>query len=234
MTRQALLCGVGYTIFFVTFQASRWAHLRVCDAEYSFWVRFGIGSGGRVLRGGASTGHGGSRVGVGVGPFSIGSGSGGGGSGLGRLVLAIGAVVVAAIVLVEVGARLLPVVIALPVTVGTTVFLIGREAQRRVVQLLYLVFNGVLLVLGVALLRSCRSALESAALNIPRESENDLSFREMLYSGLADGCSIAIWLQAIPVALLVIGCIVSATGRTLRGGRLSQTLARWVDHAETG
>jgi hypothetical protein len=42
-------------------------------------MRFGVGGGGRLLRGGASVGRGGVRGGAGVGPFSVSGGSRGGG-----------------------------------------------------------------------------------------------------------------------------------------------------------
>jgi hypothetical protein len=44
-------------------------------------MRFGIGGGGRIARGGFSVGRGGVRGGVGVGPFSLSGGSRGGDGG---------------------------------------------------------------------------------------------------------------------------------------------------------
>jgi len=57
-------------------------------------MRFGVGGGSRVARGGVSVGKGGLRGGVGVGPFSLSGGSSGGGGGISGLVvgfLALGA-----------------------------------------------------------------------------------------------------------------------------------------------
>lgn len=51
-------------------------------------MRFGLGGGGRIARGGFSVGRGGVRGGVGVGPFSLSGGSRGGGSSGGGEVLA--------------------------------------------------------------------------------------------------------------------------------------------------
>ena len=56
-------------------------------------MRFGIGGGGRVARGGASVGRGGVRGGVGIGPFSVSGGSGGGGGGLLELFFWLGVVI---------------------------------------------------------------------------------------------------------------------------------------------
>ena len=56
-------------------------------------MRFGVGGGGRIARGGASVGRGGVRGGVGIGPFSVSGGSGGGGGGLFELVLWLAVVI---------------------------------------------------------------------------------------------------------------------------------------------
>ena len=62
-------------------------------------MRFGIGGGGRILRGGVSVGRGGVRGGVGVGPFRVTGGSRGSGSGVFWESLAFVCLVLVAVVL---------------------------------------------------------------------------------------------------------------------------------------
>ena len=167
-------------------------------------MRFGIGGGGRALRGGVSVGRGGARGGVGVGPFSV-SGGSGGGSGIGGLVLVVVALFFAVAILVYFGSRLIPVVLATGFSIGLTIFLLEREPGRVWARLLYLAVNAVALLFIIQILRVSRSGLETAALNVPRSSENEIVFKEMFYSGLADGCSIAIWAQVLPGVMLLVG-----------------------------
>lgn len=153
-------------------------------------MRFGIGGGGRIARGGVSVGRGGVRGGVGVGPFSVGSGGGGDGDdelAEGLLLIAFACIAIAGILILAVGMLALAA-ICVGFLVGPILYglvLDSASKIRRNVGTLFLCTAGVFLYRW--------------AISMPYKSDELWSvFRHFTVLSLAVGCVFArptVWLS---------------------------------------
>lgn len=174
-------------------------------------MRFGIGGGGRIARGGFSFGRGGVRGGVGVGPFSLSGGSLGGGGG-GEVIASLLAICIfflTFLLAVLFTFVLLPVLATCALTVLVTVkrdsdSLSKREEKLRLNRNGYFVLDLIPVVVGlfafghwrtgVSTLDECQDFQDCAQQQI-KNKENQSSF--IIYASLM----FALFVSAFPLLI---------------------------------